>query len=85
MTNVTEQVSELMKELTGAEEVCLTDSLQGTLSMDSLSLVTLLVELEDRFQIELKETDMNPSDLTTVSDVVNLVTKYLGEQDEKES
>lgn len=85
MTNVTEQVSVLMKELTGAEEVSLTDSLQGTLSMDSLSLVTLLVELEDRFQIELKETDMNPSDLTTVSDVVNLVTKYLGEQDEKES
>jgi acyl carrier protein len=40
-------------------------------------MVTLLMMIEDEFQIVLDESDMNPFDLITVEDVVKLVAKYL--------
>ena len=46
------------------------------LSMDSLRMVVLLVMIEDTFEIELDESDMNPFALITVQDVINLVAKY---------
>ena len=50
--------------------------LVNDLSMDSLKMVMLLVMIEDRFDIELDESDMNPFALITVQDVVSLVLKY---------
>ena len=50
--------------------------LVNDLSMDSLKMVMLLVMIEDRFDIELDESDMNPFALITVQDVVSLVFKY---------
>ena len=44
-------------------------------------MVTLLVEIEKTFGIELDEADMNPFDLTTVQDVVDMVGKYCGGND----
>lgn len=49
------------------------------LTMDSLRLVMLLVMIEDTFDIELDESDMNPFILLTVQDVVDLVAKYKNE------
>ena len=60
----TENISDLSAELV------------NDLSMDSLRMVMLLVMIEDRFDIELDETDMNPFALITVQDVVSLVLKY---------
>ena len=74
---VREQVFEVV------EELCLTSIEDGTqtlledLSLDSLRMVMLLVSLEDRFEIELDESDMNPFALITVNDVVDLVLKYV--------
>ena len=53
--------------------------LQDDLAMDSLSMVSLLIGIEDVFEIELDEADMNPFGLGTVQDVVDLVEKYVGE------
>lgn len=64
------------------EELCLTpvrdtdQTLLGDLSLDSLRMVMLLVTLEDTFEIELDESDMNPFALITVHDVIHLVLKY---------
>lgn len=48
----------------------------GNLAMDSLCMVMLLVTIEEVFEIELDESDMNPFALMTVQDVINLVAKY---------
>ena len=48
----------------------------GDLAMDSLCMVMLLVTIEECFEIELDESDMNPFALVTVQDVINLVAKY---------
>lgn len=74
--NVKKSVFEILKELSSVESIKLTDSLQQNLALDSLGLVMLLIEIENQFQIELKESDMNPFDLSTVSDVITLVERY---------
>ena len=71
------------------EDLCLTpvhddnQTLLKDLSFDSLRMVMLLVTLEDSFEIELDESDMNPFALITVRDVVDLVIKYISPQEEE--
>ena len=84
--HIFEKVSEILSELSGIEILCLEQELQTDLGFDSLQMVTLLMMLEETFQIVLDESDMNPFDLINVSHVVNLVEKYLcGENDEKDN
>ena len=45
-------------------------------------MITLLLEIEETFEIELDESDMNPFDLNTVEDAVKLVEKYRGDENE---
>ncbi len=81
--NTTEKVIEILKELSGEENVLESHSLQNDLALDSLSMVMLLVEIEEAFNIELDEADMNPFDLITVQDVINLSNKYCGDNDDE--
>ena len=75
----TTPVIDLLKELSGQEMIREEDSLQEDLALDSLSMVTLLVELELVLGMELEEADMNPFELKTVADVLALAQKYGGE------
>lgn len=76
--NIEEKVKEILSKLSGEEAVTNESTLQGDLTLDSLLMVTLLVEIEEAFEIELDESDMNPFDLVTAQDVVDLVKKYCG-------
>ncbi len=79
---ISEKVTNILTELSGVETVTLESRLQDDLTLDSLHMVMLLVELEDKFEIVLDESDMNPFNLVTVEDVVNLVGKYCGDCNE---
>lgn len=70
------KVTVILSELSGMETICLEHELQGDLGLDSLQMVTLLIMLEENFQITLDESDMNPFDLVNVWQVVDLVEKY---------
>lgn len=72
-----ENVIQVLKDISGKEHINETDSLQYELGLDSLSMVTLLIRIEEVFNIQLKESDMNPFVLTHVSSVIELVEKYL--------
>ncbi len=76
---IEDKVKEIVAELSGETNVSVYASLQEDLALDSLAMVTLLLEVEDVFSIELDESDMNPFDLTTVQSVINLVNKYDGD------
>lgn len=80
-----EKVSDILSELSGAEAVALKTRLRDDLTLDSLHMVMLLLELEDKFDIVLDESDMNPFNLVTVEDVVSLVRKYCGDGNEENS
>ena len=76
--NIEAKVKEILCELSGEESIENTDHLQGDLALDSLMMVTMLVEIEETFAIELDEADMNPFDLGTVQNVIDMITKYQG-------
>ena len=74
--NIYIKTEEIIKELSGCDSINKTDRLKEDLALDSLEMVTLLISLEDTFAIELDESDMDPYDLITVSDVIELAEKY---------
>ncbi len=80
--NIEEKVKGILCDLSGEQSVENTAHLQNNLSLDSLKMVTLLVEIEDVFGIELDESDMNPFDLGSVQNVIDMVAKYCGDKNE---
>ena len=80
--NSEEKVKGILCQLSGEESIENSSTLQGDLALDSLMMVTMLVEIEEVFGIELDEADMNPFDLSTVQSVIDMVAKYCGDEDE---
>ena len=70
------QVTEILEDICAIELTDETATLKNDLQMDSLRMVMLLIMIEDTFEIELDESDMNPFALITVQDVIDLVVKY---------
>ena len=80
--NIEEKVKSILSELSGEDAISNEATLQNDLALDSLAMVTLLIEIEDAFEIQLDESDMNPFDFETVQSVVDMVLKYVGEENE---
>lgn len=78
--NIEGKVKDIISELCGEEHIENSMTLQNDLSLDSLLMVTLLIEIEEKFEITLGESDMNPFELTTVQSVIDLVKKYIDEE-----
>ena len=79
-----EKVALILSELCEVEEISAENALQADLGLDSLQMVTLLMIVEEKFEIVLDESDMNPFDLIRVQDVIRLVERYTGEENETE-
>lgn len=50
-----------------------------SIGIDSLSMVELIVALEDGFSVTFEDSDLEPSKLTTVRAVIELVKKHIKE------
>ena len=83
--NIEDKVKEILCELSSQEKIENGFSLQDDLMLDSLAMVTLIIDVEDAFDIELDESDMNPFDFDTVQNVIDMVTKYCGDKNEETS
>ena len=77
MKNIEKEVIALLEDLCLSKITDTSQMLAEDLAMDSLRLVMLLVMIEETFDIELDESDMNPFVLITVADVAELVAKYI--------
>ncbi len=80
--NVEEKIKNILSGLSGVEYFYNETILQNELLLDSLSMIMMIIEIEDEFQIRLDEDDMNPYYLETVQDVIDMVGRYIGEQNE---
>lgn len=69
-------VYDILREISGRENVSDEMRLLDYIGLDSLGMVTLLVEIEERFNVEILPEDMNPYNLVTVGDVVAFAYKY---------
>lgn len=74
-----EKVNEILKEKSFCDEITFELKLREDLGLDSLNMVELMVELEDKFNIEIEESDLDPAALQTVSQIYDLVEKYTEE------
>lgn len=74
-----EKVTEILKEKSFCDEITPELKLREDLGLDSLNMVELMVELEDKFNIEIEESDLDPAALQTVSQIYDLVEKYTEE------
>ena len=45
--------------------------------IDSIALVSLIVEIEMKYNIIFSDDDLNPNNLTTVKNIVDMMGKYL--------
>lgn len=70
-------VNEILKEKSFCDNITPKLKLNEDLGLDSLNIVELMVELEERFDIEIDESDLDPATLQTVEQVYALVTKYV--------
>ena len=75
------KIVDFLTEL-GAENITPTSELRDDLGLDSLQMVILLIALEDIFEIELEEADIDPALLVTVEDVISLTKKYTQQSEE---
>lgn len=82
---IKDRVIEILGELCAENVTDVSTHLINDLSMDSLRMVMLLVMLEESFEIELDESDMNPFALVTVEDIIGLVSKYKTESNGEEN
>lgn len=80
-----DDIKVILSELSGTDNIELENELKNDLGLDSLQMVTLLIMIEDSFKIILDESDMNPFDLVTVSDVIALIEKYIGGESNEEN
>lgn len=71
------QVNEILKEKSFCDNITAELKLNEDLGLDSLNMVELMVELEERFNIEIDESDLDPAALQTVEQVYALVAKYV--------
>ena len=70
------EVIALLREISGKKRISEAMWLRTDLGFDSLEMVRLMIALEERFEIELDESDMNPAYLSSVGDILELVGKY---------
>lgn len=73
-------IAEIVEEVTGidAAEVVLEKSFVDDLDIDSLSLVEIAVQLEDKYEVKIPDEDL--ASLRTVGDAVAYVHKMEAEQ-----
>lgn len=74
-----EKVNEILKEKSFCDEIISDLKLREDLGLDSLNMVELMVEIEDKFNIEIEESDLDPAELQTVGQIYALVEKYTEE------
>ena len=71
-----EVVNAILKEKSFCEKITSELTLGADLGLDSLNLIELIVELEERLHIEINESDLDPASLQTVGQVYALEEKY---------
>ncbi|MFF0497596.1 meromycolate extension acyl carrier protein AcpM [Nocardia aobensis] len=75
-------IAEIIEEVTGIDpaDVTLEKSFVDELEIDSLSLVEIAVQLEDKYEVKIPDEDL--ASLRTVGDAVAYVQKMEAEQPE---
>ncbi len=75
--NIKKIVKEVIIQTAGEIGVNMEDNLKTDIGLDSLSLVGVIVGIEEKLGIMFDESDLDPVQLQTVKDLVMLAEKYI--------
>ena len=73
---VNNKVIAMIEKNYNVQNISLSDSLYD-LGIDSLGIVTLIVDFEEEFHILFSDSELDPSRLMTVKDLATLIEKYI--------
>lgn len=80
MYEINKRIIDIIEDLSIMHVNDVSVSLVEDLALDSLKMVMLLIMIEEEFEIQFDETDLNPKNIITVEDVIELVLMYLEEK-----
>ena len=75
-----DKVVEIIKNACAIDEEVTLDSEWRLLSLDSLTFVSIVVELEEKFEIEFEIDELSAQNWETVGDVANSAEKKSNEK-----
>lgn len=73
MTDIGEKIIRIVRETCALEEAVTEDSRLKELSLDSLSFISALVQIEDEAEIEFEIEELNMDGWETVGDLIKAV------------
>lgn len=78
--SINDKVIEIIStfSLMNKEDISQSDLLSN-IGIDSLTSVELIIQLEDQLGITIDDSDLDPSKLTTVESIIQLVQVYIKE------
>lgn len=68
--------NEIRNVLNGTEISRQSELLKEDLGLDSLSLVSVIVGIEEKLDVQFDDGDLDPAKLLTVADLAGLVERY---------
>lgn len=74
-TLVTEKIGEIIRQIIGLERQIEASEALGDVGLDSLSLVTLFVTLEDDFGIEFQPADLIAENFENINSIYSLLDR----------
>lgn len=78
--NFTQDIIDIIKEILEPDiEILAFESLKKY-GLESISLVRVIVKLEEKYDIEIKEDDLVPENFQTVESICLLLNQYLTEK-----
>lgn len=76
MNTLSDRVISLIKDMAVVDIVNENDNIHE-LGIDSLKIVELIIILEDYFQIQFDDSELDPSQLIAVQDIIQLTERYV--------
>jgi len=77
---MTEKIIEMIKKSCALEEEITLQTKFNEISLDSLSFISLIVNLEKKFDIEFDDEELDIYDLETVQDLIDSVEEKVNEK-----
>jgi len=71
--NIEVEILKVIKTLSIVDEITSLDENLNVLGFDSLKMVELIIALEDEFGIRLDDSNLNPSNLQTINDLIKII------------
>lgn len=75
--DIESRVKHILEEVSGKKDFKSNDLLKEKIGLDSLSIVSVIVGLEEEFQVEFDDGALEPAKLRKVSDLIGLVKSAL--------